>query len=159
MSADQARLSVATQAALDGSGLEQSPASALVLATAAPGEAPHLALLSRAEVLAVSDQELRLALHADSGSSAALAASGCATLLAVEPALVETISLRVRGIEQVTVAGRLLACFLTEVTEVHSHTAPYATVTSGISFELTDPEPTLARWRETLDVLRGLEPA
>jgi hypothetical protein len=130
----------------------------MVLASAAADGQAHLALLSRGEVLAVADDVLRIALHADSRTSANLARTGLATLLLVEPDGVETVTVRARSLGGADVGGRALAVFEARVTERREHAVPYATVTSGIAYELADEDATVARWQATIEVLRRAGP-
>jgi hypothetical protein len=49
-----------------------------------------------------------------------------------------------------------LACFEAEVEHVRVHVAPYADVTSGISFALHEPAAMLDRWQRQIAALRAL---
>jgi hypothetical protein len=49
-----------------------------------------------------------------------------------------------------------LACFEAEVEHVRVHVAPYADVTSGISFALHEPSAVLDRWQRQIAALRAL---
>jgi len=131
----------------------------MVLASTAAKGAPHVALLSRGEVLAVGEDTLRIALHAHSGTAANLTQSGRATLLLAGADGVETVALQARALGHADVAGQTLALFEARVTESRDHAVPYATVTSGIAFELADPAATLARWEATVDLLRRADVA
>jgi hypothetical protein len=142
--------------ALDGAHVDELPRTALLLASAGADGAPNLALLSRGEVLAVTADTLRVALHAGSRTAANLAGSGRATLLRAEAGAVETIALRTRVLGEAEVDGAPLALFEAAVTEVREHAVPYATVTSGIGFELHDEGAVLARWERTIALLRDL---
>jgi hypothetical protein len=48
-----------------------------------------------------------------------------------------------------------LAVFEAEVERVRVHVAPYADVTSGISFALHEPSAVLARWQRQIAALRA----
>lgn len=142
---------------LDGRRLDEPEPRAIVLASAGTTRRPHVALLSRAEVVAVSESRLRIALHAGSRTAANLAETGAATLLLADSGEVDTIAIDARVAGRTDVAGTELLLFDARATEVRSHAVPYAHVTSGITFSLVDPPPTLERWRATVAALRDGE--
>ena len=47
-----------------------------------------------------------------------------------------------------------LALFEAHVKQVRQHAAPYADVTTGVTFTLHDPEAVLARWQRQIAALR-----
>jgi hypothetical protein len=120
---------------------------------------PHTALLSAGEVVALPDGSLRLALHAGSGTSSGLIASGRALLLVAAHGAVRTLRLRARLLSRIEIAGTELACFTAAVEDAAEHRAPYADLLGGPRFRLRDAEATRARWRATVEALRGLEAA
>jgi hypothetical protein len=48
-----------------------------------------------------------------------------------------------------------LALFEAEVQQVRMHVAPYADVTSGVTFALHKPQTVLARWQRQIAALRS----
>jgi hypothetical protein len=139
---------------LDGRDLASQTGETFVLSTVGEHGWPHLAMLSAGELLAISARELRLALHAGSGTSANLARSGRGTLLAVADGGAITIRLLARLLGHRSVDGGELALFDAEVAELTEHRVGYAELESGIRFRLPEPELVLARWERTHDVLR-----
>ncbi len=116
---------------------------------------PHLALLSIGEVLALSPDRLRLALWPQSTATANLTRRGRATLALVHEAASYSVRLSAERGEDLSVSNDYeLATFDAQVTEVFEDVAPYATLTSGITYQLHDPEAVLARWEKTLRALR-----
>lgn len=138
---------------LSGDALDEG--EALCLSVAGTDGWPHLALLSAGEVLAVSPTELRLALHAGSGTTAGLEASGRALLLVAHDGAAVAARLTARPLGTAEIAGVDLARFAATVEDVALHRAPYAHFESGPRFRLTERDATLARWRETLASLEA----
>ena len=119
---------------------------------------PSFALLSVGEVLATDDATVRLALWPGSGTTAALTASGKATMMAIGGDSVWYLHLAARRGPDLTVTGMNRAYFEAAVDEVLVDKVTYATITSGISFELPDPEAVLGRWQQTIDMVREAPP-
>jgi hypothetical protein len=119
---------------------------------------PSFALLSVGEVLAVDDTTVRLALWPGSGTTAALTASGKATMMIVGGDSVWYLHLAARRGPDLTAPGMNRAYFECAVDEVLVDKVTYAKITSGISFELPDPEAVLGRWQETVDLVRAASP-
>jgi hypothetical protein len=141
--------------ALDGTNLgEGETPSAMVLASHREGGAVHVALLSRGEIVAVSRQRLLLALHAHTTSAENLRERGEATLLSADASGAVTVSLAICDSRDVIIAGQTLSAFDAKVIEAREHAVPYASLRSGITFELADPEATLTRWGDTVAALR-----
>ena len=150
-----ATLSPQARTMLDGSRVSAQPHTAFILASAATNGWPHVALLSKGEVVMVAEGVLRIALHSDSRTTANLTETGRATLLLVGPDAVETIEIFAHSVGASEVAGVPLSLFEAGITRVQKHAVPYATVTSGITFELHDAGSTIDRWSETVALLRG----
>lgn len=149
-SAYGAQLPPALQRYLDGNDLEQKT-QALRLASVDADGWPHAALLSAGEMLALSPQQLRFALVAQSTTAANLARDGRAVLtLALERGLCE-LRLQVRRLSP---DDGPRAQYEGTVEAVRTHVAPYADVTSGIAFRLHQPEAVLPRWQRQLAALR-----
>ena len=58
----------------------------------------------------------------------------------------------------ITAEGMNRAYFECSVDEVLVDKVTYATITSGITFELPDPEAVLARWQRTIDLVGAAGP-
>jgi len=142
---------------LDGRDLAAKRGLTFLLATTSTDGWPAIAMLSVGEVVADGDAGLRLALHQGTGSELALRASGRATLLTVIEGEVHTLRLRCAPLGTWEADGLRRAAYAAEIELVRAHAVPYATVTSGIVFELTDPL-VPARWEDAIDTLRRLEP-
>lgn len=116
---------------------------------------PHLALLSVGETLALSPNRLRLALWPQSTATANLAGHGRATLALVHGAASYSARFNAERAQDLKLdEDHVLAVFNAQVIEVFQDVAPYATLTSGIIYELHDPEIVLARWERTIRALR-----
>ena len=136
---------------LDGSDLLHKT-QALRLSTVDANGWPRAALLSAGDALAISPQRLRFALFAQSTTAANLARDGRVTLsLALDRGLCE---LRAHTRRLAPDAGPL-AFFEATVDEVHTHLAPYADLTNGLSFSLHEPATVQARWVRQLAALKN----
>jgi hypothetical protein len=110
---------------------------------------PHLALVSRGELLCTGERGLWLALWPTSTACANLRVTGRATLCAVLEGVAYSIRVRAHhGQDLSTPLAGTLATFALEVDSVRGDEAPYAVLESGITFRLRDPEPTVQRWSE-----------
>ena len=132
-----------------------SKTQALRLSTVDPEGWPHAALLSAGDVLALPNGRVRLAIFPHSGTAANLERDGRLTLsLSLEGGMCE-LRMRARKCDQGPPEVPL-AVFEAEVERVRMHVAPYADVTSGISFALHEPSAVLARWQRQIAALRAL---
>lgn len=127
-----------------------------LLLTSTPEGWPYLAMLSVGEVIATGPSELRLALWPNSTTTANLTESGKATLTLVHEATGYSIRvLTRRGTDLHLGQYGLLAFFEATVEDVLVDVAPYAELTSGVTFRLKDPGQVLPRWQFTVDALRA----
>ena len=127
----------------------------LLLTTSGEGW-PQVAMLSVGEVLAVDERRVRLALWAGSGSTGNLA-RGRATLMLVVGPDTYYVRLRSRRLADLALSSGPRACFEAEVEDVLVDVVGYATVTSGVTFRLNEPEQVLPAWREAVAALGALE--
>jgi hypothetical protein len=139
--------------------LEEEPSEAddfTILVLTLGEEWPHLAMVSRGELVCTGDRVLALALWPASTACANLARNSRATLSAVVDTVAYSVRVTARRLSDVTTqAAGSLACFRLEVESVTGDQAPYARLESGVRFRLLDPEPTVDRWREVRRKLRG----
>jgi hypothetical protein len=146
------RLPPAVAALIDGAGLEGKIGVTIVL-TAVDGDGwPRQALLSVGEVLSVSGGDVLLALYNGSRTTRALASSGRALLTVVAAGAAYKVCI------EVAQAGSAdgLARFAGRVVAVDEDRVGYARITSGITYELPDPQPVLQRWGRQIDQLRAV---
>jgi hypothetical protein len=140
---------------LDGSDLERAAGLTVLLLTVDEAGWPRVAMLSAGEVLAVGPREIGLALWPDGTSTANLARAGRATLALVHSGAGWYVRCAARREVDLGLAdGRRLAAFVLAVEEVLADVVPYAELTTGIEFQLAEPERTLAAWRAVVDALR-----
>ena len=128
----------------------------VLVVTNDPAGWPAVAMVSTGELALVAADRLALALWPRSSAAANVTRSGRATLAFVADGasyVVRTKTLR-RDDLAAPPDGQL-ACFALTVTEATEDRAPYATLTSGVRFELSDREATVARWRRTRALLDG----
>jgi hypothetical protein len=120
-----------------------------VLVLTRKDEWPHLAMVSRGELVCAAESRLGLALWPTSTACANLSATGRATLCAVLEGVAYSIRVRARRCQDLsTPLAGTLATFALEVAAVSGDEAPYAVLESGVTFRLRDPESTLQRWSE-----------
>jgi hypothetical protein len=138
---------------LDGQDLV-SKTQALRLSTVDADGWPHASLLSAGDVVAVSPERVRFAVFAESTTTANLVRDGRVTLaLSIEHGMCE-VRLRAKRLTK-TSPDVPLAVFEAEVQQVRMHVAPYADVTSGVTFALHKPQTVLARWQRQIAALRS----
>jgi len=131
-----------------------SKTQALRLTTVDPDGWPKAALLSPGDVLALPNGRLRFAIFAGSGTAANLARDGRVTLSMALDRGMCSLRMRARKCSQ-GMPELSLAIFEAEVERVRVHVAPYADVSSGISFSLHETSAVLARWQREIAALRA----
>ena len=131
-----------------------SKTQALRLTTVDPDGWPKAALLTAGDVLALPNGRFRFAIFADSGTAANLARDGRLTLSLVLDGGMCSLRMRARKCSQ-GIPEFSLAIFEAQVERVRLHVAPYADVSSGISFTLHEPSAVLARWRREIAALQA----
>ncbi len=125
----------------------------VLLLTVSPEGWPRVAMLSPGEVLA-RRRTLRLALWPESAATANLARTRRCTLAAVAGGSGWYLFCSARSFGHLEVGGRLLAGFQLRVEQVLEDRVPYAALTGGIRYRLSDPEQVLPLWKETVAALR-----
>lgn len=121
------------------SGISLSRDQATLVMTTNEIEEIRVALVSRSELQVVSDATLLIALWADSQSSKNLAHRRKATIVRVDGAIVRTLHFRCEDISSFTTSdGQALTVFHLTITGVKEDEVPYATITSGVQFELNE---------------------
>jgi hypothetical protein len=144
---------------LDGTDLAGKIGATIQLVTVDAGR-PRIALLSVGEVVAVAPTHWRLALHAGSSSANNLAVAGSvATATIVVDGAHHGHELTVVHASPRVVGGR--SCLFVEVKVAASwrDDVDYATLTHGITYELTVPaSDVVARWAPTVAELVSPRP-
>jgi len=140
---------------LDGSDLARAAGLTVLMLTVDEAGWPRVAMLSAGEVLAVGPREIGVALWSDGTSAANLTRAGRATLALVHAGSGWYVRCTARREADLGLdGGRALAAFVLDVEEVLEDVVPYAALTTGIEFQLAEPERTLAAWRAVVDALR-----
>jgi hypothetical protein len=115
---------------------------------------PHAAVLSAGEVLVLPNERIRFVIFPNSVTAANLVRDGRVTLtLSLGGGMCE-LRMRARKYNDGT-KDVPLAFFEAGVEEVREHRAPYAEVTGGISFALSEPSAVLGRWQHQIAALRA----
>jgi hypothetical protein len=137
----------------DGTNLP-AKTQALRLSTIDAAGWPHASLLSVGEVLALPPGRIRFAIFPQSGTAANLARDGRMTLtLSLDGGMCE-IRLHARRLAH-SDPGVPLSFFEATVETSRTHVAPYASVTTGITFALHEPQAVLPRWQRQIEALRA----
>ncbi len=111
---------------------------------------PHVAMV------AVAPDQLRVALYPDSTATHNLARQGRATIALVHAGAAYYIRCLAQMRRDLELRdGSRLACFDLRVEDILKDSAPYATLTSGVTFRLKDPSAVLPRWEEQVRALRS----
>lgn len=138
---------------LDGTDL-LAKTQALRLSTVDAAGWPHASLLSAGDMLAMPSGRIRFVVFPQSATSANLARDGRVTLtLSLGGGMCE-LRLRARRITNPS-SEVPLAFFEAELEAARMHVAPYAAVTSGITFALHEPQAVLPRWQRQIAALRA----
>jgi hypothetical protein len=135
----------------DGRGLEAKSSRAAYVITVGVDGRPHSAMISVGEMVIAADGPVRLGLWANSRTTANIVRTGTATILMVLNARSVRAHLELRQV----IADDTLAYFTGSVAEATEDVAPYATLVSGVSFELHDRAAALSRWAQTVERLRA----
>ncbi|WP_455811774.1 hypothetical protein [Pseudomonas graminis] len=142
-------------ALLDGSLPASHLHQAIRLSSVGENGWPYAAQLSLGEIIARSPQELLFAIWPQSTTTRNLQRDGKITLaLVLDGAVMEIQALATQRKE--TLTDLALAVFSAEVKQVIAHRAPYAMVTSGLTFSLNDEAAALTRWHEQIAALKAL---
>jgi Pyridoxamine 5'-phosphate oxidase len=132
-----------------------SKTQAIRLSTVDADGWPKAALLTAGDVLALPNGRFRFAIFAGSGTAANLERDGRLTLGLSLDGGVCSLRMRARKCSQ-GLPELSLAFFEAEVERVRLHVAPYAAVTSGITFALHEPAAVLKRWDREIAALRAV---
>ena len=138
---------------LDGSSL-LTKTQALRIATVDPAGWPHASLLSAGDALALPPQRIRFAMFAQSVTAENLRRDGRLALTLSLDGGMHELRMRARPLAGPK-ADLPLAFFEAALESLRFHKAPYATVTSGVSFALHEPDSVLPRWQRQIDALRA----
>jgi hypothetical protein len=138
---------------LDGSDL-LTKTQALRLSTVDEAGWPHASLLSAGDMLMLPSGRARFVVFPQSKTAENLVRDGRVTMtLALDGGMCE-VQMRARRLAHGS-PDVPLAFFEAEVETGRIHKVPYATITSGITFSLHEPEAVLARWRRQILALRS----
>lgn len=149
----EVRLPGPVAALVDGAELTAKVGQTISLISVDGQGWPRLALLSIGEVYSRSGTDIRLGLHAGSGTTAALTDSGRALLNTVLGGVNYRIRVQVRRLD--TEPGPL-AFFVGDIVSVDEDRVPYAELTSGITYRLNNQEAVVERWSRQLAQLQAL---
>jgi len=142
-------------ALLSGTSLAERVGLTFVLITDDEQRWPHVALLSVGELVCMDDHTLRAALWPNSTATANLTREGRGLLACVADGAGYYIRCGARRLDDLGLGDEgQRAAFELPIEDVLEDAVAYATLTSGITFELTEPGSVVARWERTLQALR-----
>jgi hypothetical protein len=144
------------QQLLDGTDLGHREGLTFLLLTSDEGGWPQVAMLSVGELVAIDARTLRAGLWLHSGTTKNLSRSRRATLTVVANGNGYYVRVSAQRGDDLDLGpeGRL-AYFILHVTEVQEDSTDYATLTSGVTFRLKQPEQVVPRWQHTVHALRA----
>lgn len=138
----------------DGQHLQDKKHEAMQLLTVSEDAWPHQAMVSVGELVAISPTVLRLALWSGTQTSMNMERTGKATLIAIVNHQLLYIRLALRPLPPLIESVHPRDRYEGEITSIRVDHAPYADITSGITYQLKDEPGTLKRWEETIAELR-----
>lgn len=115
---------------------------------------PHASLLSAGDMVAMPSGSLRFAVFAESTTAANIQRDHRVTVTFSHDGGMGEVRLTCRRLTDAA-AFPTLALFEAEPLSARFHLAPYATVRSGITFQLHEEAPALARWQRQIEALRA----
>jgi hypothetical protein len=141
---------------LDGSDLAGREGLTFLLLTTDDDGWPHLAMLSVGELLSTDSRTLHAGLWLHSSTSKSLGDHRRAMLAIVTNGTAYYIQVEaIRGPDLDRGPDGRLAHFVLHIRDVQEDSAEYATLTSGVTFVLKEPERVVPRWQHTVDALRS----
>jgi hypothetical protein len=149
-----AKLPAPVAALINGLNLSDKVGHTIALIAVDDTGWPRVALVSIGEVFSATGTDIRLALHAGSGTTAALTESRRGLLTTVVDGTHYRIRVRTSRIR--LDEADPLAYFDGTVVRVDEDRVPYAELTSGITYRLNDPAAVINRWSRQIDRLRSL---
>ena len=141
-------------ALLDGTDLDTKVGETMLLLTVSENGWPHLAMLSVGELLATRPDEVRMALWKGTTTGDNLRRTSQGTLALVYRGAGHYIELEVTGTTGLQVGTKTLDYFSCAVTKALTDVVGYATLTTGIRFELPRREDVVSRWERTVAAIR-----
>ena len=153
MSKEIAGLPGSIKGLLNGRDLDDKVGETFLVITVSDDGWPHVAMLSVGEVVVAPNEEIRLALWAGTSTGANLARSGKGLLALTSDGAGYYLEITARAEGPLTVADARLEAFSCSVNRVLADEVGYATLTSGIRFDLPDRVAVVDRWQATIKAL------
>jgi hypothetical protein len=141
---------------LDGKDL-LAKTQALRISTVDAQGWPHAALLSAGDMLAMPPTRLRFAVFGPSTTAANLHRDQRVTVTFSRDGGMCELRLMCRRLADAP-SFPSLALFEGVLVAARFHKAPYASVSSGITFDIHEKDAVLARWQQQIEALRGVSP-
>jgi hypothetical protein len=149
-----AEISAGVESFFNGEGLLLKT-QAVALSTVDTDGWSRVSLLSVGEILFRPDEGFRFCVFQQSRTAANLARDGRVTIsMALDGGMLE-LRLRATACDR-KAAEPSLAFFKAKIDGARLHAAPYADVTSGLTFSLREPSKVLPRWQKQITTLRAI---
>ena len=139
---------------LDGDDLHSKVGETLLLLTVSETGWPHLAMLSVGELLAAGPAEVRIALWKGTRTGNNLRRTSKGTLALVYGGAGHYIEMQVTDSGRLEAGRMTLDYFSCEIVRVLADVVGYATLTTGIRFELPHQDEVVSRWERTVEAMR-----
>jgi hypothetical protein len=149
-----ADISASVQSFFNGEDL-LSKMQAIPLSTVDADGWSRVSLLSVGEIVFRPDEGFRFCIFQQSGTAANLERDGRATLSMALDGGLWAVRLRATACDR-DVAEGSLAFFKAKIDSARMHSAPYAEVTSGVTFSLHEPSAVLPRWQKQIATAQAL---
>lgn len=141
-------------ALLDGTDLDSKVGETVLLLTVSESGWPHLAMLSVGELLATRPDEVRMALWRGTATGNNLRRTSQGTLALVSGGAGHYIEIELAVAGDLQVGTKTLDYFACRVKKALSDAVGYATLTTGIRFELPRRADVVSRWERTVAAMR-----
>ena len=137
---------------LDGTNL-LSKTQAVRVSTVDEQGWPHASLLSAGDILAIPPARVRFMIFTQSVTTRNLVRDGRVTATVSFEGGMWELRFRARRMTAPSLDASL-ACFEATLETARFHAVPYASLTTGVTFALNEPEAVLPRWERQIRALR-----
>lgn len=141
---------------LDGRDLYNKQSIAMMLQSVNAEDYPHSAMISVGEIVAIDNTTLRLALWPKTQTTLSLLKRRKANLVIVYNQKVNYIELDVEPLNSNGNSTYDRTYFEATLKSIKEDVAKYATITSGITFKLNEPEEVVQRWETTIKDMKSI---
>ncbi|AUS24607.1 pyridoxamine 5'-phosphate oxidase family protein [Paenibacillus sp. P2(2022)] len=135
---------------LNGKELEHKQQEAMMLLTVTEDQWPHIAMISVGEIVALDEENLRLALWPGTTTTGNIIRTGKATLAVFTGGQAHYVRLSLEHLSALRDAKHVRERFAAQVFAAREDSAQYADILTGVTIRLKEPESVINRWKETV---------